>query len=100
AAGAGTALTMPAATAAIMEAAPPERGGAASGVLNSGRQVGGVIGIALLGTLVSGAHFLSGLHVGLLIAAGAFAIGYGVAAGTASRATKSARRTALDSART
>jgi DHA2 family methylenomycin A resistance protein-like MFS transporter len=100
AAGTGIAFAMPAATAAIMQAAPPERSGIASGVLNSSRQVGGVIGVALLGTLVSGSRFLPGLHVGLAIAAAVFLAGYGVAALTVSRAESSARRTALESART
>jgi MFS transporter, DHA2 family, methylenomycin A resistance protein len=100
AAGTGIAFAMPAATAAIIEAAPPERSGIASGVLNASRQVGGVIGVALLGTLVSGSSFLPGLHVGLVVAAGVFLAGYGVAAVTVSRAESSARRTALDSART
>lgn len=44
AAGFGMAFTMPAATAAVMGAAPDDRGGLASGVINTARQVGGVIG--------------------------------------------------------
>jgi DHA2 family methylenomycin A resistance protein-like MFS transporter len=76
AAGLGMSLTMPAATAAVMEAAPPERGGLASGTINAARQVGGVIGVALLGTLVADhVAFISGLRVGLALAAGAFLFG-------------------------
>jgi MFS transporter, DHA2 family, methylenomycin A resistance protein len=76
AAGFGMALTMPAATAAVMEAAPPDRGGIASGVVNAARQAGGVLGVALLGTLVSArAGFSGGLHAGLIVAAGAFLLG-------------------------
>jgi DHA2 family methylenomycin A resistance protein-like MFS transporter len=71
--GFGMALTMPAATAAVIEAAPPDRGGIASGVVNAARQSGGVLGVALLGSMVhTRATFISGLHVGLVIAAGAF----------------------------
>jgi DHA2 family methylenomycin A resistance protein-like MFS transporter len=74
-------LTMPAATAAVMEAAPPERGGLASGTINAARQVGGVIGVALLGTLVaSRAAFIPGMHAGLAIAAAAFFLGAAVTA--------------------
>ena len=73
AAGFGMALTMPAATAAVIEAAPPDRGGIASGVVNAARQSGGVLGVALLGSMVHvRATFIGGLHVGLAIAAGAF----------------------------
>lgn len=76
AAGFGMALTMPAATASVMEAAPGDRGGIASGVVNAARQTGSVLGVALLGTLVTGGtSFVVGLHIGLVIAAGAFFAG-------------------------
>jgi MFS transporter, DHA2 family, methylenomycin A resistance protein len=75
AAGLGMSLTMPAATAAVMGSAPAEHAGLASGVVNTARQVGGVIGVALLGTLVAHrASFPAGLRVSMLIAACAFAI--------------------------
>lgn len=74
--GFGMALTMPAATAAVIEAAPADRGGIASGVVNAARQSGGALGVALLGAMVHArSSFLPGLHVGLLIAAGAFFAG-------------------------
>jgi MFS transporter, DHA2 family, methylenomycin A resistance protein len=83
AAGAGMALTMPAATSAVLEAAPAERAGIASGTLNAARQVGGVVGVALLGSLVAGQRgFVAGMHVALALAAAAFAAGAGVAAVT------------------
>jgi MFS transporter, DHA2 family, methylenomycin A resistance protein len=73
------ALTMPAATAAVIEAAPDDRGGIASGVVNAARQSGGVLGVALLGSLSrAGAGFVPGLHIGLVIAAGAFCAGAAV----------------------
>jgi MFS transporter, DHA2 family, methylenomycin A resistance protein len=74
AAGFGMAFTMPAATAAVIEAAPASRAGIAAGVLNAARQCGGAIGVALLGTLVSGA-FVPGLHLAMAASAAAFAIG-------------------------
>ena len=74
--GLGMSLVMPAATAAVMEAAPSERGGLASGTVNAARQVGGVLGVALLGTLVaSRATFVAGLRAGMVIAAAAFLLG-------------------------
>lgn len=73
ASGLGMSLVMPAATAAVMEAAPSERGGLASGTLNAARQVGGAIGIALLGTLVAHrANFVGGLRIAMPVAGGAF----------------------------
>jgi DHA2 family methylenomycin A resistance protein-like MFS transporter len=74
--GLGMSFTMPAATAAVMEAAPTERAGLASGTLNAARQVGGVLGVALLGTLVTQQrHFVTGLHLDMAIAGGAFLLG-------------------------
>ncbi len=52
-------MTMPAATAAVIESAPAERAGIASGVLNAARQAGGAIGVALLGTLIAGGSLVS-----------------------------------------
>ena len=79
AAGSGMALTMPAATASVMEAAPPDRGGIASGVVNAARQAGGVLGVAILGSLVSvRPAFIPGLRAGLVIAAAAFLAGAAV----------------------
>jgi MFS transporter, DHA2 family, methylenomycin A resistance protein len=75
AAGFGTSLTMPAATAAVLGAAPADRGGLAAGVLNTGRQVGGAVGVALLGALVGGRPFATGMHLAMSVAAAAFAAG-------------------------
>jgi MFS transporter, DHA2 family, methylenomycin A resistance protein len=78
--GFGMALTMPAATAAVMEAAPPDRGGIASGVINAARQAGSVLGVALLGSLVSArSGFAGGLHAGIVVAAAAFFLAAGLA---------------------
>lgn len=62
-----------------MGAAPDERGGIASGVINAARQVGGVIGIALLGALVAHrATFVAGLHEAVVIGGAAFLLGCGL----------------------
>jgi MFS transporter, DHA2 family, methylenomycin A resistance protein len=81
AAGFGTAFTMPASTAAVMEAAPAEFGGAASAVFSTARQVGSALGVALFGSLVSGA-FLPGLHVGALIGSAGFLVAAGLTLAT------------------
>jgi len=53
--GVGMALSMPSTTAAVMNSVPPARAGMGSATLNTGRQVGSVVGVALLGALVSAA---------------------------------------------
>jgi MFS transporter, DHA2 family, methylenomycin A resistance protein len=72
-AGFGMSFTMPAATIAVVEQAPDGRAGIASAVINSARQVGSAIGVALLGSLVArGSGFIPGLHIGLTFAGAAF----------------------------
>lgn len=51
--GTGMGLTMAPMTAAVMSAVGPERAGLGSAVTNTAREVGGSLGIALLGTLVT-----------------------------------------------
>ena len=86
AAGSGMALTMPAATTAVMDAAPGSRGGTAAGLINTARQVGGALGVAVAGALVSGAMgFVPGLHVALAVCGGAFLLGAAVVRGAAAR---------------
>lgn len=86
--GVGMALTMPSMTAAVVGAAPAGSAGAASGVLNTARQVGGALGVALLGSLVAHrAGFLAGMHLGLGVVAAAFAAGAVVAARCVERPT-------------
>jgi DHA2 family methylenomycin A resistance protein-like MFS transporter len=83
--GFGMAMTMPAATAAIIEAAPADRAGIASGVLNASRQAGGAIGVALLGTLVQSGAFVPGLHLAMAVAGGVFLSAAAVTALTVER---------------
>ena len=73
AAGFGMAFTMPAATTAVIEGSPAERAGVASGAINAARQIGSVIGVALLGALVGGGgSHVAGMRVALVLAAAAF----------------------------
>ncbi len=83
--GLGMAATMPSLTAAAILAAPRKYAGIASGVLNASRQVGGVLGVALLGTLVADpTSFMAGMHIALTLVSAAFVMG----AALASRSTK------------
>ncbi len=52
--GVGTALAMPTLSAAAMGAIPAAKAGVASGVLNTARQVGGALGIAVLTAVAAG----------------------------------------------
>src|SRR5207237_8947395 len=80
--GVGASLAMPAMTHAAIDHTPKERAGIGSAVLNASRQVGGVVGIALLGALISSharrgatAHCMVGLHQGLALAGVLFLAG-------------------------
>ncbi|GAA3116307.1 MFS transporter [Streptomyces rameus] len=68
----GGALVVPALTALLMDAVPGERAGTASGLLNSFRQTGGALAVALFGSLLSGPHAdfsLPGMRIALLTVA-------------------------------
>jgi DHA2 family methylenomycin A resistance protein-like MFS transporter len=73
--GIGGGLIVPAMTTAMLDAVRPERSGIASGILNAGRQMGSVIGIALFGSLVARSGLVGGLHQAVIAAAGAMALG-------------------------
>lgn len=77
--GFGMSFAMPAMMSAVLEAAPSERAGIASGAVNTSRQVGGVIGVALLGAFAGGASIDSdGLLIALVIAGCAFWLACGL----------------------
>jgi EmrB/QacA subfamily drug resistance transporter len=62
--GIGTGLVMSPITTAVMSTVPPARAGMASATLNTNRQVGGVFGIAVLGSVVMG-RFVSEVRASL-----------------------------------
>jgi len=68
--GAGLGLLVPPLTATLLGSVEKSRSGVAAGVLNSTRQTGSVLGVALFGSLIgqSGA-FLSGANASLIISA-------------------------------
>jgi hypothetical protein len=76
------ALTMSPMTSVAMASVPVDKAGVGSGVLNSFRQIGGALGIAVMGailasyvaapvtTLAGKQQFVDGLHAALLVSAG------------------------------
>jgi DHA2 family methylenomycin A resistance protein-like MFS transporter len=68
--GNGGAFTVPAIAALILEAAPVNLAGTASGVLNTFRQLGGSLGVAIFGSIANiSAAFLSGLRTDYVVTA-------------------------------
>ena len=67
--GFGLGLIVPVMTASLLGSVERSRSGVASGTLNTARQTGSVIGVALFGSLIAGGRVVSGLHVALVIAA-------------------------------
>src|SRR5262249_55782247 len=79
--GVGMAITMAPTTSAAMASVPVDKAGVGSAVINSMRQVGGSLGIAIMGTLVASAisvkpfdprftdQFVSGYHRALHVGA-------------------------------
>ncbi len=92
--GVGMALVMTPMTAAAMSSVPVDKAGVGSGMLNTFRQVGGSLGIAVMGAILSNREaaelrtgatrvdaFISGLHEALYVGA-AVAFGAAVVAAT------------------
>jgi EmrB/QacA subfamily drug resistance transporter len=85
--GIGMACTMTPSAAAATRAVPVDKAGIGSAVLNSSRQVGGTMGIAIMGAIVASqmggtldpAAFMDGFERALLVAAAIAAVGAVVA---------------------
>ncbi|MBV8089634.1 MAG: MFS transporter [Alphaproteobacteria bacterium] len=74
--GAGIGLTVPPMTSALLATVDQKQSGVASGVLNTTRQLGSVIGVALFGSLIANRdQFVPGLHLALYICAIVLLIG-------------------------
>jgi EmrB/QacA subfamily drug resistance transporter len=89
--GIGMSGAMAPTTAAAMHSVRPDKAGVGSAVLNSARQVGGSLGIAIMGAIVAAsaapgqadpADFVRGFHHALVTAAGLTVLGAVVAAFT------------------
>jgi MFS family permease len=95
--GFGMAITMAPTTAAAMSSVPVDKAGVGSAVINSMRQVGGSLGIAIMGTLVASSvsvspvnpaydgQFVDGYHHALQVGAALLLSGAVVAALTIGR---------------
>ena len=95
--GFGMAITMAPTTAAAMSSVPVDKAGVGSAVINSMRQVGGSLGIAIMGTLVAGsitvsqaspaygAQFVEGYHRALQFGAALLLAGAVIAVLTVGR---------------
>jgi DHA2 family methylenomycin A resistance protein-like MFS transporter len=70
--GVGVALAVPSINTAVLAHVGPSSFGIASGVLNTARQIGGVLGVGVFGALtgVAARGLVSGLHVAVVLAAG------------------------------
>lgn len=62
-------LAMPAMTSVALDAAPEGHAGLAGGSLNTARQVGGAVGVALLGAILNAGGDRGGFATALLVAA-------------------------------
>jgi len=72
--GGGGGLTVPPIASLILDSVPSSLGGTASGVLNTFRQMGGSLGVAIFGAVVNASgHFASGQHADYLIMAAVLA---------------------------
>lgn len=105
--GIGMASTMSPMTAAAMSAVPVNKAGVGSGMLNTFRQVGGALGVAVMGAIFASKAdasptatpqehvdaFLDGLHLAFLVAAGIAVIAALIAAATIRRQEHHARPT-------
>jgi DHA2 family methylenomycin A resistance protein-like MFS transporter len=80
--GFGLGLIVPAMTSALLGSTARERSGVASGTLNTARQTGSVLGVALFGALISGpGSVVPGWHVALWISIGLFLMIMALSAG-------------------
>jgi DHA2 family methylenomycin A resistance protein-like MFS transporter len=72
--GFGIGLVVPPMTSAMLGSVERSRSGIASGTLNTARQAGSVVGVALFGTLIASGSFATGAHVALLISVALVAV--------------------------
>lgn len=79
--GIGVALTVPAISIMLLAGADRSQAGLASGIFNTGRQIGGVIGVGVFGSLLAGGagQMISGIHIALALSGIGMVIGLAIA---------------------
>lgn len=77
--GVGAGITTPAMSLAVLDSVAQSHGGLASGILNSARQAGGVIGVALMGALLGEPPTSAGAQAAEYMAACALCLASGLA---------------------
>jgi DHA2 family methylenomycin A resistance protein-like MFS transporter len=93
--GLGGGITTPSMNLSALDAVERERSGLASGILNSARQTGGVIGVALLGALIGGPATATGARWAAVAAAVSLA-GASVLAAVIARKPRSSAATPVE----
>ena len=78
--GLGPGLAVPAMTAALVSGVPRAQAGIAAAAFTASRQVGGLLGVAILGTFVGSGDFVARMHVTLLLSFSALVLAAVVAA--------------------
>jgi MFS transporter, DHA2 family, methylenomycin A resistance protein len=74
--GAGIGITVPPMTSVLLGSVEKKHSGIASGVLNSARQAGSVLGVAVFGSLIAqGGNFVHGFRIALLISSIVLVVG-------------------------
>ncbi|HLX53714.1 MAG TPA: MFS transporter, partial [Aquella sp.] len=75
--GFGMSFIAPAAVTAAMASAPTAQGGVVSGIISAVRQSGSLMGVAILGSLISHQYgmFASGMHMAFMVSAASYFIG-------------------------
>ncbi len=78
--GLGPGLALPAMTAALVSGVPRVQAGIAAAAFTANRQIGGLLGVAVLGTLVGSGDFVPRMRLTLLLSSGALLLAAGIAA--------------------
>ncbi|NTJ65848.1 MFS transporter [Agrobacterium rhizogenes] len=79
--GIGVALTVPAISILLLSGADRSKAGIASGVFNAARQIGGVIGVGVFGSLLAGGvdNIITGIHIALALSGSGMVLAFVIA---------------------